>query len=239
MDRWVAVMTMTLFAGSGFSAENVKSWGTGWYGQLGNGVSYFWEDDQQQPPGVVPGLSGVKAVTTGAGFSLALKTDGTVWAWGSINRSNVPVPVNGLTGVTAMAGGGAFQMWEPWTPDPYAVFLKSDGTVWVWDDSLATPVAVPTLTGVKAIGDGADEAFAIQANGTVWKWCHGCTSGGQVPALVSELTNVKALAPDASGINFVLRNDGTVWVWDMWAGAAPVQVPGLSGVVEIAPYIAR
>ena len=67
----------------------------------------------------------------GVGHSLALRADGTVWAWGWNGYGQLgdgttsdrlrPVPVPGLTGVVAVAGG-AF----------HSLALKGDGTVWAW-----------------------------------------------------------------------------------------------------------
>jgi hypothetical protein len=61
------------------------------------------------------GLSGVQDIDGGADHSLALKSDGTVWAWGyngvgelgdgtTTNRTT-PVQVSGLSGVRAIAAG--------------------------------------------------------------------------------------------------------------------------------------
>ena len=71
------------------------------------------------------------AIAGGGDHSLALKSDGTVWAWGwngygqlgdgSTTNRLTPVPVSGLTGVVAIAGG-----------DYHSLALKSDGTVWAW-----------------------------------------------------------------------------------------------------------
>ena len=77
-------------------------------GQLGNGsttISYL--------PVRVSGLSDVIAIAGGGGFSVALKYDGTVWAWGNnlygqvgdgtTTQRSTPVQVNGLNGVMAIA----------------------------------------------------------------------------------------------------------------------------------------
>ena len=73
----------------------------------------------------------ITAIVEGWNHSLALKGDGTVWAWGyngygqlgnRTNRdSNVPVPVSNLMGITAIVGGCL-----------HSLALKNDGTVWAW-----------------------------------------------------------------------------------------------------------
>jgi alpha-tubulin suppressor-like RCC1 family protein len=67
---------------------------------------------------------------------LALRKDGTVWAWGGNDKGQLgdgtttgratPVQVSGLTGVTAMAAGYS-----------HSLALRGDGTVWCWGDNEA------------------------------------------------------------------------------------------------------
>jgi alpha-tubulin suppressor-like RCC1 family protein len=56
---------------------------------------------------VPAGLSGVTAIAAGSYHSLALKSDGTVVAWGGNMNGQTTVPV-GLSGVTAISAGAAF-----------------------------------------------------------------------------------------------------------------------------------
>jgi len=57
----------------------------------------------------VTGLTGVTQVAAGGVVSLALRSDGTVWAWGAYELR--PVQVTGLAGVSQVsAGGRAFSL---------------------------------------------------------------------------------------------------------------------------------
>ena len=57
----------------------LMAWGDDESGQLGNGKT---SEEPVELPVAVKGLTGVKAIAAGAGDSLALLNNGTVWAWG-------------------------------------------------------------------------------------------------------------------------------------------------------------
>jgi alpha-tubulin suppressor-like RCC1 family protein len=63
------------------SAGTVWSWGNNTYGQLGNGTtsSLLYSNPSPVP---VPGINGIVQIAAGGRFSLALRGDGTVYAWG-------------------------------------------------------------------------------------------------------------------------------------------------------------
>jgi hypothetical protein len=162
----------------------VLAWGFNFDGELGNGTSgYFTESSTPVP---VSGLSGVVTVAGGYDHSLALRSDGTVWAWGSnsfgqlgngtTTNSPTPVPVSGLSGVVAVAGGM-----------DHSLALRSDGTVWAWGsnywgqlgngtttDSL-TPVQVGGLSGVVDVAGKRQKSLALKSDGT-------CGRGVTAPA---------------------------------------------------------
>jgi uncharacterized repeat protein (TIGR01451 family) len=239
----------------------VWAWGYNSYGQLGNGT--IWER-WTSVPAQVDGLSGVVAVAAGGIQSVAVKGDGTVWAWGgnsagqlgdgTTTERTTPVQVGGLSGIAAVAAGNS-----------HCLALKDDGTLWAWgannsrqlgDGTIAEraiPLQVNGLSGVTAAAAGYAHSVAVKGDGTVWTW--GANEAGElgdgtavdrpVPAQVGGIGEVTAVAA-GNAHTLALKRDGTVWAWgsngvgQLGDGttanwrSAPVQVSGLTGVVAIA-----
>jgi hypothetical protein len=117
-------------------------------------------------------LSGVTAIAAGGYHSVALKSDGTVLAWGDNSSGQTDVPAS-LSGVTAIAAGG----------DNYGghtVALKNDGSVVAWGNNFygQTTVPVAAQSGVTAIAAGGYHTVALKNDGTVVAW--GDNYSGQV-----------------------------------------------------------
>jgi alpha-tubulin suppressor-like RCC1 family protein len=103
-------------------------------------------------PSVTVVASNATAITAGRWQNLALKRDGSVFAWGSQNH----VP-SGLSNVVAISAG-----------EYHSLALRSDGTVVAWG-AIDRPAAhVPEgLTNVVAIAAGNDFSLAITTNAAV------------------------------------------------------------------------
>ena len=140
-------------------------------------------------------LSGVTAISAGSRHCLALKSNGTVVAFGVDDAGQTDVPA-GLSGVTAVAAGS-------W----HSLALKSNGTVVAWGYNNQSQATVPAgLSGVTAIAGGYYHSLALKSNGTVVAWGN---AWGDVPAGLSGVTAISA-----GGYNsLALKSDGTVVGW--------------------------
>ncbi|MFA6285846.1 MAG: chitobiase/beta-hexosaminidase C-terminal domain-containing protein [Opitutaceae bacterium] len=202
------------------SDGTVWSWGSNSNGQLGDGTTAT----QRLSPVQITGLSGVVSMTTGYYHGLALKSDGTVWAWGyngsgqlgtgNTTSSNTPVRSGTITSVVAIAAG----QW-------HNLVLQSNGSVWAWGgnnagqlgDNTTTPRYAPqavTISGqYTAIAAGYDHSAALRADGTLFTW--GGNSYGQLGnGTTTSPYKLPVAVPGISGITAVALGEHTVAVND-------------------------
>lgn len=166
-------------------------------------------------------------ISCGLNHSLAVKSDGTVVAWGFNGNGQINVPP-GLNNVVAVAGGGY-----------HSLALKGDGTVVGWGFNGNGETTPPSsATNVMAIAAGVSHNLALRANGTVVGW--GENTYGQTNSSASA-TNVIAIAVGGQH-SLALRSDGAVVAWGAGTNNSgaffqygqAIVPPGLAGVTEVA-----
>jgi alpha-tubulin suppressor-like RCC1 family protein len=168
----------------------VWAWGANRSGQLGTEtVCHHPMGGCASPlPRPVGGLPHVRAIAGGGEFSLALASDGVVWAWGANEAGQLgrapattvgcgpdpcsiqPQPVRGLPPITAIAAG-----------DDHSLALDATGRVWTWGGNAAGQLGCSTwaasssprplgLTGIVAVAGGRRSSAAVDGRGTLWTW---------------------------------------------------------------------
>jgi len=211
----------------------VWSWGTAANGRLGNGGS----SGNVQTPTQVSSLTNIVQVAAGREHSLVLKSDGTVWSFGSnadgqlgdgtTTQRQSPVAVTGLTGIVAIAAG---------RDASYALQTDSAGagTVWAWgannvgqlgDGSnfpRTTPTKVIGLSNATSVSSsfGSDTAFAVTADGHVHGWGSNNKgqlgqgeAGDQVTAVVLPVVAGVRLAAAGADHALALDANARTWAW--------------------------
>ncbi|HET7794183.1 MAG TPA: Ig-like domain-containing protein [Rhizobacter sp.] len=139
-------------------------WGHSHYGQVGNGVSGSETFSVVYDPTRIGTATNWSRVTAGSWYSLATKTDGSLWGWGTNYAGQL---VNGGTASTdvPLRSGSASDWSDVQAGYSYAVLSKRDGSLWsTHDGSTATQLGSATGWTSPALGDPFT-AMAIDAGG--------------------------------------------------------------------------
>ncbi len=174
------------------------------------------------------------SLAAGGTHALAIKSDGTVLAWGGdgygqlgnddlLFNAFAPVAVSGANDIVAVAAGQA-----------HSLALKADGTVLAWGNDAGgqlgdnatledkpTPVVVSGASNIIAISAGYFHSLALKSDGTMFSW--GNNSRGQLgdsvvkadkptPVAVSGASDIVAIGA-GSEHSLALKADGTVLAW--------------------------
>jgi len=136
-----------------------------------------------------------QSIAVGGGHSMAIKSDGSLWGWGSDNYGQMgtdgeydkigkygdkhqTTPVKIMDGVVSISAG-----------DQYNMAIKSDGSLWGWGDNEYGQVGnngefnrtdknegkyqtipVKVMDGVVSVSAGDGHTMAIKRDGSLWGW---------------------------------------------------------------------
>jgi alpha-tubulin suppressor-like RCC1 family protein len=176
------------------------AWGDNTYGQLGDGTTTASFTPKQIDSG---SMHKYTAISAGFNFSLAIKSDGTLWTWGDNSFGQLGIGNNGINSnscinsiinniITTTACMAPIQV----SSDTYtaisagaahALALKSDDTLWAWGDNSSGE-----------LGDGCPNQS-------------GC-SNSNIPELIDSGSSYAAIAAGYF-YSLAVKTDGSLMAW--------------------------
>ncbi len=203
-------------------------WGWGYSSdrQVGVGEDVFWDGYWGGIHTPVKILDNVVFVAAGSTSTYAIKSDKTLWAWGSNGAGQLAngttkisyTPIKIMDNIQSVAAGYN-----------YVLIVKTDNTLWACGNNSGGCLGDGTTTNssilIKIMDDVISVAasdrisFAIKKDGSLWSW--GADDGlgklgqGNISTTVVSkptkiLDNVKLVSPSTNTV-FVIKNDGTLW----------------------------
>jgi len=214
----------SVVAGGNFNLA-LKADGTvwGWGGNSNGQVGAGYRTALVATPVRVANVDKVVALAAGSVHALALRNDGSVWSWGSNNFGQLgfpgesavphavkglPVPVNGASGVKAIAAG-AYN----------SAVLYADGSVWAWGDNSAgqlgngttanagAPVRINSVANIAALSIGERFIVLVAADGRAYAL--GANADGQLGNNTVSRAKVPVQVVGLSGVGYLNLGQST------------------------------
>lgn len=219
-------------------------WGNNKYAQLGDPFTYDtkdWGGNYQSVPAKV--LDDVVSVSCGREHTAAIKTDGSLWMWGSDSYGQIGVggnvnskgdiftiqttPKKVMDNVAAVSCG-----------DDFTAAIKTDGSLWMWGDSYDGQlgigrtgntqtgsgytyqnVPIKVMDNVTAVSCGESHTAIIKTDGSLWM-C-GNNARGQLgngersgnPGDIVKVMDGVTAVSCGSGHTAAVKTDGSLWTW--------------------------
>ena len=227
---WAAVSASEMCTLALKTDGTLWAWGGNYDGELGLGGV---DDNAHPTPTEVGSASDWAAVSAGFDYALALKTDGTLWAWGANRYGKL-----GLGDATARDAPTQVASASDWAAVSASMYetlaLKKDGTLWAWglnnfgqlglgavdDNAHPSPTEVGTASDWAAVSSGGASTLALKNDGTLWAWGYnekgelgvGDTTERDTPTQVGSASDWTAVS-DCVDFTLAIKNDGTLWAW--------------------------
>jgi alpha-tubulin suppressor-like RCC1 family protein len=229
-SSWTAVSAGWNTAGAIRSDGIVFTWGLNNYGQIGDGSTV----SKSSPVSVVGGFLDWCQVSAGDFYSLAVRQNGTAWAWGFNNLGQLgDNTVVSKSSPVSVVGG--FTDWcQISAGNSQSLAVRQNGTAWAWGNGASGQLGDNTVVNKSSpvlvvggftdwcqISAGGTHSLGVRQNGTAWAW--GAGSYGRLGdntvvnksspvSVVGGFTNWCQVAAGATH-SLGVRTNGTAWAW--------------------------
>jgi alpha-tubulin suppressor-like RCC1 family protein len=172
-----------------------------------------------------------QSLTSGGFFSLAIKNDGTLWAWGSNQYGQLGdgTLIDKYTPIQIGVGNNWASISAGYH---HSVAIKTDGTLWAWGQNTSgqlgdgtlinknIPVQIGSATNWLNASPGLYHSLALTVNNELWAWGNNLSGElGDGTFITKTIPTQIGNAVDWFKINgggyhsLAIKNDGSVWSW--------------------------
>ena len=211
-------------------------WGWGGPGE-GLGLGPSSPGKRSSPTQVGTGTNWLKVSKGGEFNTAAIKTDGTMWVWGTNESGKLGLNIGGdpAPNITTPVQVGSDTTWKFCSMSKrHALALKTDGTLWTWGQSggagalglnnntqYSSPVQIGTNTNWKRCVATNNGGAAINTSGQLFSWGYNIYGQGghndrttysspkQVPGTWVFVDG----GGDGGNSMMGLKSNGTLWAW--------------------------
>jgi len=240
-NQWVGLAAGMLHTLALQRNGTLWAWGINGNGQLGSGdIAGRNVPTRVTAPAAV--AANIVAISAGELHSLALKSDGQLYAWGDNAQGQFGTgsTTSALQAVAAQNNSFSWVGTEPGRL--FTAAIRSNGTLWSWGSNAsgqlgigslldsALPVQVGAAAAWRALAGGTNHTVALAADGTLWSWGSDATGqlgNGTASATVTAPQNILVstlVDPQLSdndwtavsagtGHTAALKADGSLWSW--------------------------
>ena len=234
LTNWAQISAHRGNCGSVKTDGTLWTWGDNSFGLLGintTGGIFFGKSSPVQ----VGALTDWAQVSVGRQHMSAIKTTGTLWAWGggSIDDNFGQMGTNERAVRSSPVQVGALTNWASVATNyQHTAAVKTDGTLWTWGKNTAgqlgasdtvtrsSPVQIGALTNWAQVAVGLQHTLAVKTTGSLWAW--GYNGYGRLgdntltqrnsPVQIGALTDWRQ-ATALSSVSAAVKTDGTLWTW--------------------------
>lgn len=222
-NDWVAIGTGYYHSFAIKSNGTLWAWGNNQYGQLGKGTT--GAASNSSVPTQIGTETNWSSITGGEYFTLALKTDGTMWSVGK--NTNGQLGINNLVDQNIFQQVGTDANWNKIACGrSHSIAIKNDETLFLWGANGGGQLGlthtvdrrIPTLFAsniyFKEIAGGISSTIAIETSGKIYRAGYGCPIPSSTYTMTEYVVSPANWNNVKIGSNFVVatKTDGSMWV---------------------------
>jgi len=227
---WVQISASDIHSLALRAGGSVWAWGNNGSGRLGDNTTIA----KSSPVSIVGGFQDWVQISAGGAHSVALRANGSAWAWGSnlngrlgdntiTNRSSPVSVIGGFLDWVQISAGRS-----------HSAALRANGSAWAWgyngsgrlgDDTTTTTSSPVSVVGGfndwVQISAGYAHTIALRANGSAWAW--GYNGSGRLgdDTLIDKSSPISVVSGFSDWVQVsagryhsaALRADGSAWAW--------------------------